>query len=302
VNAVNPFDWRGPEFLVFYLILSVFVIVALELVRRALESAAPPKMDLADPYLVAYLRGGESEVLRVAVISLIDRGLLIANGNTITRASTATPNSARKAIDQALLQRFATPGDADSIFDDSSLRFHCAQYEASLKRDGLLPDDSVQTARAFRFFVAVFILVLVGGLKLVIAFQRGRTNVGFLIILIIIATIVAAKVAFPRLTASGRAMLDDIKNIYADLKSRAQFIRPGGATIEAAMLAAAFGIGSLEGADFAYTRSLFPRAAAAKKSSSWTTSCASSCGSSGASSCGSSCGGGCGGGCGGCGG
>lgn len=299
---MNPFDWRGPEFLVFYLILSVFVIASLELVRRALESADPPKMDLADPYLVAYLRGGENEVLRVAVVSLIDRGLLIANGNTLTRAPNVTPKSARKAIDHVLLQKFATPGDAESIFDDSSLTGLCEQYESSLKRDGLLPDDTVQKARAYRFFVAVLILVLVGGLKLVIAFQRGRTNVGFLVILTIIATIVAAKVAFPRLTASGRAMLDDIRNIYADLKSRAPFIRPGGATIEAAMLAAAFGIGSLEGANYAYARNLFPRASASKKGSSWTTSCSSSCGSSGASSCGSSCGGGgCGGGCGGCG-
>jgi uncharacterized protein (TIGR04222 family) len=300
--AVNPFDWRGPEFLVFYLILSACVVASLELVRRALESAAPVKMDLADPYLVAYLRGGENEVLRVAVVSLIDRGLLIANGNTITRAPDVVSNSVRRAIDKALLQKFATSRDATSIFDDTGLKIACQEYESTLKRNGLLPDDSVQTARAFRFFLAAFILILVGGVKLFLAVQRGRTNVGILIILIIVATIVAAKIAFPRLTASGRAMLDDIQRLYADLKSRAAFIRPGGATIEAAMLAATFGISSLEGAHFAYTRTLFPRAANPKKTSSWTTSCSSGCGTSSASSCGSSCGGGgCGGGCGGCG-
>lgn len=300
--AVNPFDWRGPEFLVFYLILSACVVASLELVRRALESSAPIKMDLADPYLVAYLRGGKNEVLRVAVVSLIDRGLLIANGNTITRAPNVVPNSVRRPVERELLKKFATPGDATSIFDDTGLEIQCEEYESTLKRNGLLPDDSVQTARAFRFFLAAFILVLVGGVKLFLAVQRGRTNVGILIILIIVATIVAAKVAFPRLTASGRAMLDDIQSLYADLKSRAAFIRPGGATVEAAMLAATFGIASLEGADFSYARGLFPRAASSKKTSSWTSSCSSGCGISTASSCGSSCGGGCGGGCGGCGG
>jgi len=300
--AVNPFDWRGPEFLVFYLILAACVVIALELVRRAMESATPIKMDLADPYLVAYLRGGESETLRVAVVSLIDRGLLIAIGNTITRAHNVVPGSARRAIDQALLQKFATSGDATSIFDDSTLKAYCEPLQSALTRDGLLPNDSVQTARAFRFFVAVLVLVLVGGMKLVIALQRGRTNVAFLVILMIVAVVVAAKVAFPRLTPRGRAMLEDIKNLYSGLKSRAAFIPSGGATIEAAMLAATFGIGALEGANFAYARNLFPRSATSKKTSSWTTSCSSSCGTSSASSCGSSCGGGCGGGCGGCGG
>ena len=299
---MNPFDWRGPEFLGFYLILAACVIVGLELGRRAMESASPIKMDLADPYLVAYLRGGENEVLRVAVISLIDRGLLIAVGNMITRAHNVLPGSARRAIDQALLQKFATSGDVTSIFDDETLKAYCEPLQSALTRDGLLPDDSVQTARAFRFFVAVLVLVLVGGIKLVIALQRGRTNVAFLVILMILAVVVAAKVAFPRLTARGRVMLEDIKNLYSGLKSRAAFISPGGATIEAAMLAATFGIGALQGANFAYAKDLFPRAASSKKTASWTTSCSSSCGTSSASSCGSSCGGGCGGGCGGCGG
>jgi uncharacterized protein (TIGR04222 family) len=106
---VNPFDLRGPEFLIFYLIVSASVIVALILLRRTLESASPLKLDLADPYLVAYLRGGQEETLRVALVSLIDRGLLIADGTRISRADNVTPEAVRKPLDRALLQTFATP-------------------------------------------------------------------------------------------------------------------------------------------------------------------------------------------------
>src|SRR6185295_16874913 len=72
VTDVNPFDLPGPEFLLFYIILAVAVITALALLRRAAESDSAPQVDLGDPYLIAYLRGGENEAPRVALVSLID--------------------------------------------------------------------------------------------------------------------------------------------------------------------------------------------------------------------------------------
>jgi hypothetical protein len=181
---------------------------------------------------------------------------------------------------------------------------HCEEYKKTLQRDGLLPDDSINRLRQLQFVAAVLVLVLIGGVKIVVALQRGRTNLAFLIILIIVAIVVAAKVAFPRLTSAGQAMLTDIQNLYSGLKDRAFSIHPGGATIEASMLAAAFGLGALEGSSFLYAQTLFPHQK--KSSSSWWSSSNSSCGSAGcgsscSSGCGSSCGGGCGGGCGGCG-
>lgn len=296
---MNPFDLRGPEFLLFYLILSAAVIAALVLLRRASESAGAPRIDLADPYLIAYLRGGENEALRVALVSLIDRGLLIVNGTQIKRADNAVPGSVRQAVEKALMEKFATAGEANSIFNDPNLKLACEPYQETLKRNRLLPDESVTRERLMRFVAALFILVGVGGIKVFVALEHGRTNVVFLLMLMAAAIALAAKVSFPRLTAGGAAMLKDVQTLYSGLKERATGIRPGGATIEAMMLAAAFGVGALAGDAFAYTKTLFPRA----RSSAFGLSYGSSCGSSGGSSCGSSCGGGgCGGGCGGCGG
>ena len=80
---MNPFDLRGPEFLLFYFCFSLVVIFALAILRRRAESGPAPKIDLGDPYLIAYLRGGEHEALRVAVISLVDRGMLAMDDRII---------------------------------------------------------------------------------------------------------------------------------------------------------------------------------------------------------------------------
>ena len=297
---MNPFDLSGPEFLLFFFLLSTVVIVALVLHRRASESASAQRIDLADPYLIAYLRGGEDETLRVTLVSLIDRGLLVLDGTQIGWAKNARPDSVRWPIEKAVMQKYAKPGEASSILIDPKLKSSCDQYQETLKKLGLLPDESVAQARLIRFVVVLFIVCGVGGIKVFVALQRGRTNVAFLIILMFIAVAVAAKVGFPRLTAAGAAMLKDVQTLYSGLIDKATFIRPGGATIEAMMLAAAFGVGALAGDGFAYTRMLFP-SARRKAEGSWSSSCGSSCGVSSGSSCGSSCGGGCGGGCGGCG-
>jgi hypothetical protein len=133
------------------------------------------------------------------------------------------------------------------------------------------------------------VLGFFAGTKLLVALSRGRRNIGFLIVLWIVLTIVAAVVAHPRRTAKGDAVLSDIQNLFSGLKERASGLVPGQSHADLALLAGTFGVMSLPDQAFPYRKTLFPRAAAAGSGNS--------CGSS----CGSSCGGGCGGGCGGCG-
>ena len=291
---MNPFDFSGPEFLLFYIGLSVLVIIAIGILRRKSESGPTPRIDLSDPLLIAFLRGGHSEAMRVATISLIDRGLLRCTGTRLQAAAQARPESVRRPIEKALLQKFHTSDEAASMFDDPKLKSTLDQYEESLTKVRLLPDASIRETRTLLFAGAFLMLGGVGVSKLIVALDRGRPNVCFLIVLIVVAIVIASKQAFPRLTESGKAMLQDVKNLYSELRDRAALLNPGGATIEPMMLAAVFGVGALAGSGFAYTKKLFPRA----KQSSTTSSCGSSCGGG----CGSSCGGGgCGGGCGGCG-
>jgi len=312
---VNPFDLPGPQFLLFYIIFAGLVILGLVFWRRRAESSAStPRIDLSDPYLIAYLRGGEKEVLRVATVTLIDRGLLVRSGRQIQRAENASPASVRLPVEQALLKKYARAGEVSWMFEDEGLSKACEPYGATLRRARLLPDDSVNTARLTRLVIATFLLTAVGFTKVVIAIDAGRSNVGFLIFLTIAALVTVAAISFPRLTESGREMIQSVQSLYSGLRSRTSPApagvagNAGGAGVEPMMLAAVFGVGALAGSGFAYAQGLFPGMNKRRGSCASDGDCGSSCSSgdsgSSSSSCssGSSCGSGCGGGCGGCGG
>jgi len=240
---MNPFDLPGPQFLLFYIIFAGLVITGLVFWRRRAESSpSTPRIDLSDPYLIAYLRGGEKEVRRVARY--------------------ANSNGSRKPYNS---------------------------YETTLRTARLLPDWYVMSARLKRLVFAGLLLMGVGLAKVQIALEAGRTNVGFLVGLMMLAVFVAGAISFPRLTESGKAMLEDVQSLYSGVRHRAPLSKAGDAGVEPVMLAAVFGVGALSASG--YTDDLAPHRR--KKSEA---SCASDCG------CGSSCGGGCGGGCGGCGG
>lgn len=292
---MNPFDLRGPEFLIFYFVFSVAVMVALHRYRQAVESGPPPRIDLADPYLIAYLRAGESEAARVALLSLVDRGLLTAKGTTVARTKGASSKDVRRPIEKLLMDRLANPEESTSIVADSSVQPALNEYRETLTRMCVLPDAAINRSRVTSFLLASAVLGGTAAVKIFVALSRGRTNIAFLILLALIATAIAAKISFPRLTARGKSLLQDVKLLYHRLKERAGSVASGGANADAAMLAAAFGLGALSGDAFGFAATLFPKKTS---SSGWG---GSSCGSSGGSSCGSSCGGGGGGGCGGCG-
>jgi uncharacterized protein (TIGR04222 family) len=322
---MNPFELRGPEFLLFYFCFGLAVIIAIVVLRRRAESGDAPRIDLGDPYLIAYLRGGEDEALRLAVISLVDRGVLAMDGKFIRRADHVTSGMVKYPIEYEALRKFDATGEEASVFEaasvleDHSLKSALQPYRDKLERAGLMPDANVRRDRRMRLLLALMALGVVGVIKIQIGLSLGKP-VALLVVMMISAMVIAAAFSFPRLTALGKATLEDITNLYSGLRTRINSFSPGGASAELAMFAAVFGVAALAGTPFAYEEDLFRRTTS---SSFWGTSASSSCGTSacssggssdGGSSCGgssdggSSCGGssdgggGCGGGgCGGCG-
>ncbi|HKR10804.1 MAG TPA: TIGR04222 domain-containing membrane protein [Pyrinomonadaceae bacterium] len=300
---MNPFDLTGPQFLLFYVIFAGLVLTGTVFWRRRAELTGSPRIDLSDPYLIAYLRGGEKEVLRVATIALIERGLLVRNGKQIQCASNVSPAAAQKPIEKALLKKYARAGVASSMFEDDGLSNACEPYGNTLRQARLLPDEWVTQNRWIRLAVAGSLLGGVALTKVLIAVAAGRTNVGFLLALTMIAIVVAAKFSFPRLTESGKAMIEDAQSLYSGMRTRAASVTAGsagGAGVEPLMLAAVFGVGALTGPAL-LSADVFEEEHKKMASNSCSTShsgCGSggsSCSSGGGSSCGSSCGGGCGG-------
>ena len=64
---MNPFMLTGFSFLAFYLVVGITIAWGLRRwIRNSESSDAAPMQNLTDPYLIAYLRAGENEAMRVA--------------------------------------------------------------------------------------------------------------------------------------------------------------------------------------------------------------------------------------------
>jgi uncharacterized protein (TIGR04222 family) len=294
---MNPFDLRGPEFLFFYFLLSGFVILGVSWLREVIERGPTPQVSLDDPYLFAYLRGGANELLRAAIIVLLDRGWLIAEGDQVHRRGDIEPHPEQPEVEQEVLSFFYAPHAAYEALKSSIPGAAAFAYEKRAVELDLMPDEHVKGRRYTMCGAAMCALLGVSFVKIAVALARGRTNLLFLIVLTVVGQIVLWQVAVNGPTAKGRALLRNLRVLFSDLKGRRPFLRPGAGTKEIAWLVGVFGVGALPGDGFPDVKTLFPQSSSTGNLGGSGVGCgaASSCGGGG---CG---GGGCGGGCGGCG-
>jgi len=283
---MDPFALHGGAFLLFYALCGIVGLGILYVWIRLLGSDRPmPQLQMTDPYQIAYLRAGAPAATRIAALSLVDRGLLSAGGTTLH----AEPNAermVRRPIEKAVLRRFRTADTAKAMVSDPSVIEACREYRDTLAEFGLIANSSTIMRRLPPFLIVTAILVVIGTLKIAIALSEGRHNIGFTILMMLGFVIAAIPILRLHRTRLGDQMLSDLETMFARLRDRADTLRQGGATNEAALLAAVFGLGAL-------SMERFPAIYALKQSNSQSSSgCGSSCGGGGG-------GGGCGGGCGG---
>jgi uncharacterized protein (TIGR04222 family) len=294
-----PFNLTGPQFLAFYAAFAVVVIVVHWVLHIRPGAAAPgttgPSLDTLtnDPYLIAGLREGADEAIRVAVVNLVDRGLLSTQGSGLRATGRANAESLRRKLDRVIIQRckFA-PLSAAEIVKDEAVRAAAAEIETHLQSQGLLLNAADLAARTRARYGVLLLLAGVSLLRIVQAVMAGRSNLWFLVFETLIACFIAWKLPHARLTQIGQRALSALHTLLERLKKRAEKLAPGGATNEAILVAAMFGLYALPAAAFPFVEETYPRP---KSSDS-----GSSSSDSGSSSDSSGCGGG--GGCGGCGG
>ncbi|MBI1355331.1 MAG: TIGR04222 domain-containing membrane protein [Acidobacteria bacterium] len=301
-------DWiasmPGPQFLGLYFVVIAATLAACWAALRTVSGDGPEPMVPVnpDPYQLAWLRGGDDEVARLAIIDLARRGLLHESpgrgllGKPRVRPSkeppprglAAGPRMVMEAFKQhdlplaGMLKQAAFRDAVRSIVDPIAAQF----------------GDSFLVSSAQRLYVfgfgALAILGL-GGYKLVVALSKGRTNVGFLCLFALIGTGVLWALTRARLNSRGRLYLERAKGAYRELETRPKMEGTGLQPQELLLAVALFGAPVLLGGpDMMYASMLGEDLR--RRTSGWTdTSSGSSCSSSDS-------GGGCGGGCGGCGG
>ena len=187
-------------------------------------------------------------------------------------------------------------------------RMAAEHYKLKLEVLGLLPDDEARTRRLAIFALASFAILGVAFLKVYVALERGRHNIGFLILAAIAFTFISYKLANPRRTALGGRMFRNLQLLFSTHRKNTSSDSFHIKNDESMLIAAVWGTANLGSKNHAWVHKAFGKSE--KSGSDDSSSCGSSCGSSGGdsgssggdsggSSCGSSCGGG--GGCGGCG-
>jgi uncharacterized protein (TIGR04222 family) len=298
---MNPIDLSGPQFLLFYLAAGALTLSLIRYLWKIQESGSTKRPPLlTDPYEIAFLRGGKAETLRIAIFSLADRGLLQFSGDHLQVKNDAAIAHARRPIEKAILTKFRIPSPAHTAEGDPSLQSACGEYHASLTRNRLVAGEAVYASRMPLLAVGVLVLGGLAAAKVLVALQRGRTNIAFLVLLAGLGLYLLFKVQRARRTGLGDRMLEDLQNLLKGLRARSAQIKTGGETNEAALLAAVFGLPALPAAYSSIVDKIFPRPR--KGDGSISGDLLEVLSDLSDSSCGSSCGGGCGGGgCGGCG-
>jgi uncharacterized protein (TIGR04222 family) len=297
---MNPFELPGPQFLAFYAMLGAVVLYAVHVLKRQAEGGDPVRLPSTDPYLIAYLRAGAVEAVRVGVAVLVDRQLLeFEDGDRVVRRERVRPTHGSNDLERAILEQCDTatrPGDLAA--SQRLLEIARRSYEQPLLRMRLLADSETRLRRSRDAGLAIVVLFVVAAVKVAIGVARNRP-VSFLVLFAFGFSALTLFTIRGRRTVLGERVLADLATLFDALRDRANELRPSTATGELALLMAVFGMGAVPIGAFPFVRAFRP--ATTNTSSSCGTS---GCGSSSGSSCGgggSSCGGG-GGGCGGCGG
>ena len=184
----------------------------------------------------------------MAVVSLIERGLLETDGDMVVLADRDAAAKVRHNLDKTVLMVLAADGDARKLQSHSLAQREADLYGPPLQRLGLLPDQDCRRASQVLAFASVLFLWVVAGTKIFVALSRGHANLAFLVILSIITPLVLIAVTHPRLTGLGQRTCRCLRNLFAGLRGRSKTLQLSKTTSELTFLAAVFGMVALPAA------------------------------------------------------
>jgi uncharacterized protein (TIGR04222 family) len=295
----NPIaDMPGPQFLWFYAVaIGVILGYGWWSLRRWDPTASLPAPLIPtnpDPYEIACLRGGDREVSRLMVLALLERQYLetTGDGEIRRRIPRMDPDSLNNA-ERQLLHWFDVARKPRELFSGQAgeiVRGCTAPLEQRLLAEQLVASPELRSAVWRTVLACATAVAAVGGYKLAVALEKGRSNYRYLILMMIFGVASTLLLSLGRrLTARGRTYLQNLSTAFADLRREPGF--PSDPAPKLLLAAGVFGMAVLAGTEYEPLRRLYARS---ERDSG------SSCGGGDS---GGGCGGGDGGGgCGGCGG
>jgi uncharacterized protein (TIGR04222 family) len=282
----------GPTFLVVFTLATIAALLLGYQACRWWETRQyNDRMLPTDPYEIAMLRGGAVEALKVAVLSLIDRGLVKHEKDMLTADQSKTRGEMRNPVERLVLGALRTPTSPAALSNAANIRVVHNALAPALRARNLLRNETIVTGRALILAAAAAFPAFLAIGKFIVAAQERRFNTGFLTILSILAVLGFWVLLGRERTGAGSAALESLRQLMGRLRDRTSQFRTGRNTNELAMLAAVFSLAAIPSGLAPYATGLDTRMRAPGGSDS---SSGSGCGGGGD--------GGGGGGCGGCGG
>ncbi len=251
---------------------------------------------LTDPYEIAYLRKGEVEAIKVATVSLIDRELLIYEGDNLETLDISAIDMVNRPIEKSILTCFEQSRNHLDVFQDINVRQICNEYKESLVARQLIADNTVYKSRLRGLLLSLSILISICCVYAFFKIFTKRSDLIVCIVVMLFFCFIVIHQYFNRLTAKGNKVIKDLRFLFNRLVSRAKFLSSGGNTNEVALVAAIFGLRLLPEKSFPFVNRLYSPSSSSDSGASLSVSSdsSSSCGSCCGSGCGSGCGGGCG--------
>ena len=303
-SGTSVFDYRGPEFLNFFLWFSIIVFAAAALWRQILISKGAaatvrPAAENLDPYQVAYLSGKDLLATNAAIINLIDQKWAAVRSNGYFELLHPMKDTAQfHPLERALLDE-SVVGVPVHL---KAVRPRAASVLRSMHRDlqqrGLVLPPSASARAQLQPLAVALIIPLVGAAKTIVGIVRDRPFT-----FILAATLFSAVVIFfyfarrPFETTHGERLLRKLREENGALEHPGFALATTTANVFP-MAVALFGMNALQGTAHARMRKQL-----APQNSGGDSGAATGCGGSSCGGGGSGCGGGGGGGgCGGCGG
>ena len=182
-NVWNPFNFRGPDFLRFYLmVIGIGVGLAYYLRLRLQQSTdiSPDGFPQVDVYETAYLAAGNYRAINTAIVNLVQRGHLRLLPETRSLALVDDLPENSHPLEQAVVQAIESDGGIGQV--RLSALSSTKPINQCLQNHGvLLNEKQAEDSRLYPGFIIVAVLVL-GFAKVWLGIVRHKP-VGYLIIL-----------------------------------------------------------------------------------------------------------------------
>ncbi|MES2695325.1 MAG: TIGR04222 domain-containing membrane protein [Verrucomicrobiota bacterium] len=291
-----PFDLRGPQFLLFFVVFGIGLFFLARWLRRWLQGPDEPSdIDALSPYEVAHLAGGPQRVFVAALATSAQQRLVLVGKDAVVRTQTPMPPGL-PIVERAICAAARETGSTLKSVREATAGA-LASVKAALGERGFLLEETKLTIARFAPGAVIALGTIIGIQKISIGMALGRP-VAFLVILTVVSGLVALGFMLrpPRLTGRGRAALRQLEERHTRIAhlSQPQVQAPEGLLL-IPLAVGLFGVTALHGTELEnVAKHGVPRAGDGGSGG-----CGSGCSTGGCSGGG---GGGGGGGCGGCGG